>query len=141
MGYEDFTILDTIICGLGTMFDKPTRDIIKKTGITDKQLDTCGPILIYSLAKNILYDYINGKKNYFNYDLYPYAVFSLKQFILVLQDNDIKNKTSIFLKHPSIENAQDVIDELSKSEQKYFSQEAIDNFYKDKPIMGNMNDN
>lgn len=132
MAYKDFNIIDTLLSLVGFILDEPTKELIKKTGITEEQINKTTPLLTSYFAKLILYDFIIGCSNFYSYDLYPGVIFSLKQFTLALNDISLKEKVSLFLQNPNIETAQEAIQEFSKFEVKHFSKEQIDTFYNDK---------
>lgn len=133
MAYQDFNFTDALLCLLGAALDKPVKDLIKKTGITEKQMNKTCPLLISYCAKVILYDFITGRTKDYSYTLYPSIIFSLKQFTLALNDISLKEKVSIFLNNPTINTAQNAISEFSRFDDKHFTQIQIDDFYKDKP--------
>lgn len=66
------------------------------------------------LVKFIFQTYISNKKLSTNYYLYDNIVWIIRQYVLLLQEPTIKQKVSNFLRIPSIESAQDVVDELDK---------------------------
>lgn len=63
------------------------------------------------MAKFVLETYISNKNTS---RLYDNVICGLKQCVLSLQEPEIRKKLSTFLHQPSIESAQDVVDELDK---------------------------
>lgn len=66
------------------------------------------------LIKFIFQTYISNKKISTNYYLYDNIVWIIRQYVLLLQEPTIKQKVSSFIHMPSIECAQDVVNELNK---------------------------
>jgi hypothetical protein len=52
---------------------------------------------------------------------------------LALNDEALKEKVSLFLANPTIETAQNAVQEFCEFDTKHFTQEQIDDFYDDKP--------
>ncbi len=133
MPYQNFNFIDTLLSSMGTVLDRPIKEFVKKSGITEDQLNKTGPLLISYCAKGILRNFIVGRSKHYYYDLYPNIIFSLKQFTLALNDEALKEKVSLFLANPTIETAQNAVQEFCEFDTKHFTQEQIDDFYDDKP--------
>lgn len=133
MSYQNFNFIDTLFSSIGVVLDRPIKELVKKAGITEDQLNKMGSLLTSYCAKVILHNFIVGRSKYYFYDLYPNIIFSLKQFTLALNDKLLKEKVSLFLENPTIETAQDAVQEFCKFDVKHFTQEQIDDFYHDKP--------
>lgn len=126
MSYENFTIKDEILSYMGKCFDFPIRNLLKKLGATDEQLNDSSPYLASLGARMILSDFICGRNNDWTYNLTYQAVLSLKQFTLILQDITIKGKVSDFLDNPTQDTAQKAIQEFLNFEAKHSAKETIE---------------
>jgi hypothetical protein len=118
MAYENFNGNDGLIHGLLSLLDKPVENFLKGLGISTEQINTIGAGIVYTAAKKILDTYLRG------YNLYQNEIAMLKQYALVIRDDEVTKKVSAFLAAPSDMSAKDAYDELSRSELKLFAQKA-----------------
>jgi hypothetical protein len=66
------------------------------------------------VVKIFLQTYISNKKISADYYLGGNIIWIIKQYVLLLQEPTIKQKVSDFIHVPSIESAQDIVNELDK---------------------------